>query len=115
MPDDGAAERALVREALPRRGDLGALSWRAGSTSSLQPFAVREAVAAARRGHDLVVLDLPRAPDPIVDELVARCDQVLMVVLPTVLGVASAVHLASRHVGRAGLGLVLRGHEPRRS
>lgn len=106
----GRLSARALREALPRRGDLGALSWTAGSTASLQPFAVREAVAAARRGHDTVVLDLPRSADAVVDELVARCDLLLMVVVPTLAGVASAARLGARHRGHADLGLVLRGH-----
>lgn len=106
----GRLSARALREALPRRGDLGALSWAAGSTASLQPFAVREAVAAARRGHDVVVLDLPRGGDSVVDELVARCDVLLMVVVPTLAGVASAARLGARHRGHADLGLVLRGH-----
>ena len=106
----GRLSARALREALPQRNHLGALSWTAGSTASLQPFAVREAVAAARRGHDTVVLDLPRAGDGVVEELVARCDLLLMVVVPTLAGVASAARLGARHRGHADLGLVLRGH-----
>ncbi len=105
----GRLSARSVREALPRRGRLGALSWRVGSTATLQPFAVREAVAAARRGHDTVVLDLPRSADALVDELLARCDAVLLVVVPTLVGVASAARLAAR-LDHADLGLVVRGH-----
>lgn len=85
-----------LREALPRRGGLGVLTWYAGGTDVLHPVAVREVVSAARRGHETVVVDLPRAADPTVEEVVARCDQLLVVVRPTVAGVASAARLCAR-------------------
>ncbi|GCD89815.1 septum formation initiator [Nocardioides sp. LS1] len=103
-----------LREAVPRRGPLGVLGWRPGrgvhaGPATLQAFAVREALSAARRGHDTVVVDLPRTPDPLVDEVVARCDRVLVVVVPTVGGVASAARLCARLADRSRLRLVVRG------
>lgn len=105
----GRLSARALREALPRREDLGALSWHAGEPASLQAFAVREVLSAARRGHDLVVVDLPRAADALVDEVAARCDRLLVVVVPTVAGVASAVRTCARHPDRTGVRLVLRG------
>jgi secretion/DNA translocation related CpaE-like protein len=105
----GRLSARSLREALPRRGPLGVLTWYAGSPGSLQAFAVREALSAARRGHDTVVVDLPRTSDPVVDEVVSRCDQLLVVVVPTVAGVASAARLCARLQDRAGVGLVVRG------
>lgn len=105
----GRLSARSLREALPRRGGLGALTWLAGSSGVLPAFAVREALSAARRGHDTVVVDLPRASDPVVEEVVARCDLVLVVVTPTVAGVSSASRLMSHFPDRAGLRLVLRG------
>ncbi|MEV7429796.1 septum site-determining protein Ssd [Nocardioides sp. NPDC092400] len=104
--------RAL-REALPRRGGLGALGWYAGSTDPLQPGALREVLSAARRGHDTVVVDLPRSVDAMTgsagDEVLARCDQVLLVVRPTVAGVSSAARLCARLPDRDRVRLVVRG------
>ncbi|WP_148616225.1 septum site-determining protein Ssd [Nocardioides rubriscoriae] len=105
----GRLSARALREALPRRGRLGVLTWYAGTTATLQAFAVREALSAARRGHDTVVVDLPRTPDPLLDEVVARCDLVLVATVATVAGVASAARVCARHDGRADLGLVLRG------
>jgi secretion/DNA translocation related CpaE-like protein len=105
----GRLSARSLREALPRRGPLGVLTWYAGSPGSLQAFAVREALSAARRGHDTVVVDLPRTSDPVVDEVVSRCDQLLVVVVPTVAGVASAARLCARLRDRTGLRLVVRG------
>ena len=49
-----------LRESLPRRDQLGVLTWYPGPQGSLQAFAVRNAVAAAQRGHETVV-DRPAA------------------------------------------------------
>ncbi|MGY2700780.1 septum site-determining protein Ssd [Nocardioides sp. HB32] len=105
----GRLSARALREALPRRDDLGALTWRAGGPGTLQAFAAREVLSAARRGHDLVVVDLPRTPDPLVDEIAARCDRLLVVVVPTVVGVASAVRTCARHRDPTTVRLVLRG------
>lgn len=99
--------RAL-REALPRRGDLGVLTW-TGRGAVPAPEAVREALSAARRGHDTVVVDLPRSDEALVDEVVARCDLLLVVVTPTVAGTASAGRLLARLPDQSRTRLVLRG------
>jgi secretion/DNA translocation related CpaE-like protein len=105
----GRLSARSLREALPRRGGLGVLTWYAGATGRLQAFALREALSAAQRGHDTVVLDLPRSPDPVVDEVVARCDRLLVVVVPTVSGVASAGRVCARFADPSRLRLVVRG------
>jgi secretion/DNA translocation related CpaE-like protein len=99
--------RAL-REALPRRGDLGVLTW--GPRDQVPaPEAVREALSAARRGHDTVVVDLPRSDDAVVDETVSRCDCLVVMVAPTVVGTASAGRLLARLPDASRVRLVLRG------
>ena len=105
----GRLSARALRESLPRREGLGALTWHAGPPGTLQAFAVREVLSAARRGHDLVVVDLPRTADPVVDEVVSRCDRLLVVVVPTVAGVASAVRACARHPDPTSVRLVLRG------
>lgn len=85
-----------LREAVPRRGDLGALSWATGPPIPLQAVAVREVVSAARRGHDLVVIDLARHGGDLVHELATRCDRLLVVAPATVPGTASTVRLLGR-------------------
>lgn len=88
--------RAL-RDALPRSDGLGVLTWtRSGEVVRPGAEVVRSVLAAARRGHALVVVDLPRAPGPERDELVARCDLVLMVVAGSVPGVSSAARILGR-------------------
>ncbi|GAB3790408.1 septum site-determining protein Ssd [Nocardioides ungokensis] len=105
----GRLSARSLREALPRRERLGVLTWYAGATVGLQAFAVREALSAAQRGHDTVVLDLPRTDDPVVEEMVSRCDRVLVLVVPTVAGVASAGRLCARFADPSRLRLVVRG------
>lgn len=99
-----------LRNAVPRRGELGLLTWGGASASrptALAAATVRDVVEAARRVHDVVVVDLPRGEDDVVREVVARSDQVLLVVRPTVTGVAAA----ARQLGvlDTRVGLVVRG------
>lgn len=54
------------------------------------------------------MVDLPRSGDGVIDEVVARCDLVLVVALPTVHGLASAARVVAGLPGE-GTTLVLRG------
>jgi secretion/DNA translocation related CpaE-like protein len=105
----GRLSARALREALPRRDGLGVLTWYAGGTPGLESFAVREALSAAQRGHDTVVVDLPRGGDPLVEEVVSRCERVLVLVVPSVAGVAAAGRLCARFADPARLRLVVRG------
>ena len=106
----GRLSARALRDSLPRRDGVAALTWYPGSQPRrLQAFAAREALSAARRGHDTVVLDLPRAPDALVDEIAARCDQVLVMVVTTVAGVAAAMRTCGRFADPGALRLVVRG------
>lgn len=113
----GRLGASSLREAVPSRDGLGVLTWPheaiddpARSTASREAFAeaCREAVAAGRRGHDLVVLDLPRAGDELVADLAGRCDLVLVVVVPAVAAVASAQRTCRRLGETEALRLVVR-------
>ncbi|WP_322937584.1 septum site-determining protein Ssd [Nocardioides bizhenqiangii] len=106
----GRLSARALRDALPRAGSLGVLSWYVGAgAQTLQAFAVREALSAARRGHDTVVVDLPRTSDRLVDEIAARCDRLLVVTIGTVLGVSAAARMRARLAGHPDVGVVLRG------
>jgi len=94
----GRLSARSLRDAVPRRKGLGVLTWSQGPQGSLQAFAVREALSAAQRGHDVVVVDLPRRVDPLIEEVASRCDHVFVVVRPSVPGIAAATRV------RAGLG-----------
>ncbi|HET7691163.1 MAG TPA: septum site-determining protein Ssd [Nocardioidaceae bacterium] len=99
--------RAL-RDALPRQGDLAVLGW-GEADPTVDEVAVRDVLAAAQRGHDLVVVDLPRREDPWVEEVAGRCDHVLLVAGCSVLGAASAMRaLASLRAMSGSIQLVAR-------
>ena len=104
-----------LREAVPRRDGLGVLGWPAGEPCAVDAVAVREALSAARRGHDTVVVDLPRSGE-LVAETVARCSLVAVVLVPTVTGVASAARWVSSlpDPGRTALVVRGRGADPTR-
>lgn len=85
-----------LRSALPDKDGLAVLTWGSGPPVTLDPAAVREVLSAAQRGNDLVVVDLPRSLDEVTAEVVTRCDRVLVVVAPTVVGVASAARVLTR-------------------
>ncbi|WP_460794630.1 septum site-determining protein Ssd [Nocardioides pacificus] len=105
----GRLSARSLREALPRRDGVGALSWGPGPAGTLQAFAAREALSAAQRGHDTVVLDLPRTGDALIEELAARCDRLLVVCVATVAGVASTARVCARFEDPASVRLVVRG------
>lgn len=96
-----------LREALPSRSGVGVLGW----SDELQhpPDAlVREVISAGQRGHAWVVLDLPRS-GPVTDELVARCDHVVLVVRDAVGSVAATAKVADRLRSQArSAGVVVR-------
>lgn len=101
--------RAL-REGLPRRATLGVLAWPTGpACPSVSPTAARETLAAARRGHRTVVVDLPRPTDPMTSELAGRCDQLWVVVVPSARGVLAAARVVERLPQAPRVSLVLRG------
>jgi secretion/DNA translocation related CpaE-like protein len=106
----GRLSARALRESLPRRDEVAALTWSSGARPRpLQAFAAREALSAARRGHDTVVVDLPRVLDPLTEELAARCDRILVTVITTVAGVAAAMRTCARFADPGALGLVVRG------
>lgn len=105
----GRLSASSLRSALPRTDGLGVLTWGSGPPGTLQAFAVREVIAAGRRGHDLVVLDLPRSMDPAVAEVVARCDELVVVTTATVPAVAATTRLLAWTADHAGRHLVVRG------
>lgn len=105
----GRLSARTLREALPRRAGVGALSWAPGPPGSVQAFALREALSAAQRGHETVVVDLARQHGPLAEELAARCDRVVVLVLPTIPGLASAVRVCELMRGSGPLWVVVRG------
>jgi secretion/DNA translocation related CpaE-like protein len=100
--------RAL-RESLPGIGDVRVLGHAEDDLSPPGAAVVREALSAGRRGHDWVVVDLPRAADPRTAPVLGGCDRVVLVARAALGTVASAGRVADRLRGETpSLGLVVR-------
>jgi secretion/DNA translocation related CpaE-like protein len=99
-----------LRAALPEKDGLAVLTWDVGSPVDLDAASVREVLSAARRGNDVVVVDLPRGIDDVTAEVFSRCDRVLVVANASVAGVASAGKVAAvLGTLNENLGVVVRG------
>jgi secretion/DNA translocation related CpaE-like protein len=82
-----------LREAVPRREGVGVLTWTPGATHQPSLPTLRDVLAAGRRGHSLVVLDLARLAVALSAEMVSRCDLVLVVTPSSVSGVVSTMRV----------------------
>ncbi|WP_017606917.1 septum site-determining protein Ssd [Nocardiopsis alkaliphila] len=104
--------RAL-RKGLPHAGLVDVLTWARGAEGegeALPVGAARSVLASARRGCDLVVVDLPRSFDPATRVFLNRSDLVLVIVPADVHAVVSAARMVGslrRETDR--LRLVVRG------
>jgi secretion/DNA translocation related CpaE-like protein len=90
----GRLSSRSLRESLPSHDELAVLTWPSRGAAVLAPFAVREVLSAGRRGFEVVVLDLPRHRDAVVEETLSRCDHVVLVSTLTVPAVTSAARVA---------------------
>ena len=102
----GRLSARSLRDAVPRLDGPGVLAF-AARPSPPEPAAVREALSAARRGHDTVIADLPRSGDAL--DVLARCDVVVVLVRPTLSGVTAAARSLDALPDRSRAGLVVRG------
>lgn len=99
--------------ALPCMSGLAVLSWDRGEVHSVSPEAMESVLAAGRRTHDLVVLDLPRRLDA-AGQLALAAATTAFLVVPAEVRAAAA---ASRVASSAGLTcrdlqVVVRGPSP---
>lgn len=104
----GRLSARSLREALPRRDNLSVLTWHPGPQGTLQAFAIREVLSAGRRGHAVVVVDLPRAAGPLPTEIAARCDALVVLTRSSLVAVASTARVCARFA-ECRPGLVIRG------
>ena len=109
----GRVSSAALSDALPRMRGLSVLSWDRGEFGSAPLDAMSAVLAAGRRAHELVVVDLPRSLDEVSRAVLAEATTAVLVV-PTEVRAAAA---ASRVVGALGgvcadLRLVTRGPSP---
>src|SRR5690242_14062606 len=92
----GRLSARALRDAVPGRDGLSVLTWPVHRAPGLPAFAVREALSAGARGFESVIVDLPRHPDPVVEEVLPRCDHVILVTTTTVPAVTAAARVARR-------------------
>ncbi|TDD43378.1 hypothetical protein E1263_41735 [Kribbella antibiotica] len=90
----GRVSAAALRSALPTANGLPVLSWDRSDVTALPPETMRSVLTAAQGGNDLVVLDLPRRPDPAVEEAFVRATATLLVVPCDIRSLAAAKRLA---------------------
>lgn len=108
----GRVAAASLREALPGTGRLKVVSG-ARKGFAPEPDAVTAVVEAARRGGDVVVCDLPRAPSPSANAALDLADLTVVVVPAEVRACASAALLAERLTERGtSAQLLVRGPAP---
>ncbi len=105
----GRAGHEELRSALPSVAGVTVLSWDRGEPVVLTAGAAESVLAAGRRGHGLVLLDVPRSGGDVADAALATADAVLLVVPADVRAAAAAARVAARLTGRvADLRLVVR-------
>jgi secretion/DNA translocation related CpaE-like protein len=106
----GRVASDVLRQALPRVEELLVLSWDRGDLLTITPDAMQSVLAAAQRGSDLVVVDLPRRLDPAAEVALSSVDIALLVVPAEVRGAASAARVsAAASLLTRDLRLVVRG------
>jgi secretion/DNA translocation related CpaE-like protein len=91
----GRVNGSALRDALPRLNGLTVLSCDRGDPLAIPAEAMRAVVSAARRGSDLVVVDLPRRVDPAAEEALRVAQLVLIVVPAEVRAAAAAARVAT--------------------
>ncbi|MFB6719914.1 septum site-determining protein Ssd [Kribbella sp. NPDC056345] len=90
----GRVSAAALRSVLPTASGLPVLSWDRSDVTALPPETMRSVLNAAQCSNDLVVLDLPRRPDPAVEEAFVRATATLLVVPCDIRSLAAAKRLA---------------------
>lgn len=109
----GRVPAAALAEALPQMNGLSVLSWDRGAPAAVPAEAMSAVLAAGRRAHDLVVVDLPRTLDDAARVVLEAAECVLLVVPAEVRGAAAAGRVAaSLGMLCRDLRLVVRGPGP---
>lgn len=91
----GRVSGTALRGALPQVEDLRVLSWMRDQTSAVPVEAMRSVLAAARRGSDLVVVDLPRSLDAAAEDALLRATTALLLVPAEVRATVAAARVAA--------------------
>ncbi|WP_020577099.1 septum site-determining protein Ssd [Actinopolymorpha alba] len=110
---EGRVSSGALRSALPLVEGLVVLSWDRGDLLTIPRPAMRTVLSAARRGGDLVVVDLPRHTTEAAEEALSQCTTALLVVPAEVRAVAAASRVARTLTTVApDVRLVVRGPAP---
>ena len=86
----GRVSARSLRDLLPRVGDLSVLTWHRDAAVPVPADSMRAVATAAQRGHDLVVVDVPRHLDAAAEEVLVRATHTVLVVPAEVRAVAAA-------------------------
>jgi secretion/DNA translocation related CpaE-like protein len=92
----GRVPAGALAQALPRVGGMSLLSWDRGPEVEVPVEAVRSVLSAARRSHDLVVVDLPRHVDGTAREVLLAATTTFLLVPAELRATASAARVAAR-------------------
>lgn len=91
----GRVSHRALAEALPRVDGLAVLSWDRGDLPHVPPTAMGALLDSARRGSDLVVVDLPRMVDEAAQVALTRTTVALLVVPAEVRACAAAARVSA--------------------
>ncbi len=110
----GRIDATSLRDVLPVVDDLALLSWGRDDPVPVSRASMRTVLAAARRGHQLVVADVPRLDDDAAREALALATCTVLVVPAEVRAVAAArTRLGLLRRATADLRLVVRASPSR--
>jgi secretion/DNA translocation related CpaE-like protein len=102
-----------LRHALPQVDELTVLSWDRGDVLTIAPDAMRSVLTSAQRGHDLVVIDVPRRLDDAAGEALTCSTVALLLVPAEIRATAAASRVASAlELVAADVRVVVRGPAP---
>ncbi|MDF5754865.1 septum site-determining protein Ssd [Spongiactinospora sp. TRM90649] len=87
---EGRVNPGALQAVLPAFGELFVLAFDRGLAEAVPPEAMRSVLESAKRGFDLVVVDLPRQLDEAAAEALVRATTTVIVVRPDVRGTLSA-------------------------
>ncbi|MFC4058595.1 septum site-determining protein Ssd [Planomonospora corallina] len=99
---EGRVSFTALQAALPAFAGLSLLSFHRGEAERIPAEAMRSVLDAGQRGFDLVVVDLPRVPDPAATEALGRAVTTLLVVTADVRGVLAAAQVLTELRGHTG-------------
>lgn len=103
----GRLSARSLHQALPRCGRVSVLTWSSAHPATVSTETMRSVISTGRRGYPVVVVDLARHLDPVTEDLILRCDRLVLLSTTTVPAVAAAARLVGRLPTVSGL--VLRG------